>query len=332
MKSVKKRTSKTAKKTPRVVQSSEVSFDLEKIPVINWNFVFRILGSVTGIAAVTGLLLWLLGYLRIYGYQEAISLPRLGYVSQTYEQTMVKGISFFISLITDIVFLLLIYFLVIIILPPFARYVTKLIREKEQSTRSWLAILYVIFVNATIASFSYLSFRFLTSNQILNAAATLVFIFALLGTGADALDDDTGLSLFFRKMPKILALFFCIVIPLTFRSLYAYESGLYAGCTDIVDSPMMTVFHSNTPLGIDGESEENGTYNYAGYYYLLADSNRYYLYRELDTTTLKPVKIFIVKNDAISVISLTKVETPIDWKLEKKCSDIHTNPIQKYNK
>src|SRR5687767_12061737 len=98
---------------------------------VAWGDVLGVIGSITGLVGISAALLWLFGFAHRLGGLRSMNFPRETYPSLpsvSYEQYIYLGIIPFISLIRDIGFGILIYYLTVIFVHIMCKGLFKLIK------------------------------------------------------------------------------------------------------------------------------------------------------------------------------------------------------------
>lgn len=289
---------------------------------IEWDNVFRIIGSITGLTGISAALLWIFGFAEHGGSLDSMGLTNNLYFSIPNEQYLLLGTIFFIKFISDIGAVFIIYFV--------ANTVTEVFRKNILNRLLLFSIIGVI-------AFIYGIYLIIQEYEFGNAAGFAVYFkffqsfmgFEILLIILEEFHSNKNkqqplarlYSLFYSNLwvIKVLAIALIIFGLFVGRSLEASSVGRSLGCEEITNSPTSITMYSDNSILIDGETKIEELYIYKGYYFLFSDNENYYLFRELNPDTLQPKRIMSIKKDSVKVVEFEKATAPPDWNLVKTC-------------
>lgn len=310
-------------------ETADKKSSTHQIFTFEWENVFRIIGSITGIAGIAAALLYVFGFARIVGKLESLGIRDDYYsVSIPHERYLLNGFIPFFSFIASIVGLLISYYIARALVQTIGQDILKRISRPFISLIAGVALgiffLYVGISNLSDLYYgsSYAFFFIFIGIDILMITFETVFI----------KDDNKhprskyyGLINSTITIIKTTALVFVIFFMLSNKTSSILTAGNSVGCNYLTDNPISATIYSEHSIGLDGETNNTDSYIYNGYFLLYTDNNYYYLFRELDPENLKPKSVILVKRDAIEAVQLESTSSSPNWNLTKTCSELYGN-------
>lgn len=309
------------------------------VPTMQWNDIFKVIGSVAGFIGLGGALLWFFGRSFYSGLLSAFGTSSLT-VSIAPEDYLEKGTISIIYFILDVLFTIFLYYLAYL----FKIFYFEKILSNIKNYIVRIALILLVFAVGVIGGV------FLTDTSNLGISASyfyetpinLLSIFMIfmgleisfLFASTAGIKNQNGLSetqsIISSQTPiaiaRILILIAMLGNFLTIQSSASFVSGYMAGCVITLRKSTPVVIFSNNPVLIEGQTQMQDLYVYNDYYLLLTDKDNYYLFREINLNSYKPKYVFVVSKDVAKTIQMTGILVQRDE--IKKYNEMCTNKLQ----
>jgi len=314
---------------------SKINNDYEKIakvdgerfpiPSLQWNDIFKVVGSIAGFVGLGGALLWLFGRSYYAGIFSSFGLSSLT-TSIAPEDYLERGSINLVYLIMDVLFTIFLYYLAYLSKILYYERVIRYIPNRLLRTVSIL----IVFTVSVIASFFLISTsklgisaRFFYEDTInfpgvylIFLAFEVTFLFAPPAGINDQNKQSKDQSLISSKTPIAIARILILVVILSefivIQSRSSFVTGQLVGCLTTLRKSTPAAIFSTHPILIDGQTRTKGLYTYDGYFLLFTDRDNYYLFREINTVNYKPQSFFVVSKSVADTIQISRNQVSED--------------------
>ena len=309
----------------------QTSNELSTPPVFTfeWENVLRIIGSITGIAGVTGALLFLFGFAYNVGTSTAMGFPADSIITISNERYLILGLETFLFFLVSTGTNFSIYLIITISI----RLATKHFSTNGKHLSKYILVGRIcgtlFFVTGIILLRGHDDIYYEGNLVVFTSFLLLVVAIDILKLTLQVNSTDTpktqnkdqlNISLFsILSIAKIITIMFMAYSLFENYINLAVARGISSTCSTITTKPTSVILFTDKSIAIDGETQNGVSYFYEGYYLLFFDNDTFYLYRDIDSDSLKPKSVFVIKKDNLQAIKMESVSKPSNWNFTTHC-------------